>query len=180
MNRRLLFIIAVGAAVLAAAPRPCAAQGQPGIRPDSIVVQGLHRLSRADVLQTVDLAPGRLLGYRDVQHAIQVLYATGQYADVQVVIDSAAGRQLLVLQLREEPLLVKWTIRGVVHLSEKSVRDRVQVAEVKVPPLALQFTAPPGIVVVPRLVSVTVAVQVAVPPLIPIGSLFSQRCSAGS
>ena len=129
MNRRLLFIIAVGAAVLAAAPRPCAAQGQAGIRPDSIVVQGLHRLSRADVLQTVDLAPGRLLGYRDVQHAIQVLYATGQYADVQVVIDSANGRQLLVLQLREEPLLVKWTIRGVVHLSEKSVRDRVQVAE---------------------------------------------------
>ncbi len=129
MNRRLSFAIAVGAVLLA--PRAAGAQGQPGARPDSIVVRGLRRLDPAQALQASGLTAGggRTLTYRDIQRAIRTLYATGAYADVQVLEETAGGRLLVVLQLREQPILSKWAIRGVTRLSERSVRDKVQLAE---------------------------------------------------
>src|SRR5437762_5778192 len=72
---------------------------------------------------------GRPLGYRDVQRAIQALYATGQYDDIRVAQDTAGGRQLLVVRLHEHPILLKWAVRGVSRVSEGSVRDKAQLAE---------------------------------------------------
>ena len=112
------------------APRAARAQGEP-VAPDSIVVLGLRRLDPKQVLDQSGLAPGKPLGYRDVQRAIQALYATGQYDDVRVAQDTAHGKALLVLTLRERPLLVKWAVRGVSRLSEHSVRDKVQLAEAR-------------------------------------------------
>jgi len=43
------------------------------------------------VLEQSGLTPGRPLGYRDVQRAIQTLYATGQFDDVRVAQDTAGG-----------------------------------------------------------------------------------------
>jgi outer membrane protein insertion porin family len=110
-------------ALLFAAP-PSDAQVEPGTHvADSIVVQGARRLTPKEVLQTAGLTAGQPVGYRDVQRAIQALYATGQFADVQVVEDNAAGRRLLIVRVREEPILVKWTVRGVLRLSERSVKE---------------------------------------------------------
>ena len=127
MKRRLFFATVISAVLLA--PRFVGAQGQPGARPDSIVVRGLHRLDPAQALEASGLAAGRTLGYRDIQRAIQALYGTGQYADVRVLEDTIGSRQVLILQLREQPLLLKWAIRGVTRLSEGSVREKVQLAE---------------------------------------------------
>jgi outer membrane protein insertion porin family len=128
--RRLFTVIVLGSLVLA--PRAARAQGAagpPGATPDSIVVLGLRRVERREVLEQSGLAPGRPLGYRDVQRAIQNLYATGQFDDVQVAQDTAGGRQLLVVRVRERPVLVKWAIRGIGRLSEGGVRDKVRLAE---------------------------------------------------
>jgi len=127
VNRPLSFAIVVGAVVLA--PRPCGAQRAAAFRPDSVVVRGLHRVTPAQALETSGLTAGRAVGYRDIQRAIQALYATQLYADVRVLQQVAGGRQLLILQLRENPLLVKWALRGVVRLSESSVRAKVQLVE---------------------------------------------------
>src|SRR5439155_196390 len=131
--RKLSAVICVGSAVLA--PRLARAQGEaPGaaptaVAPDSIVVLGLRRVDRKQVLDQSGLTPGRSLGYRDVQRAVQALYATGQYDDVRVTQDTAGGRQLLVVRLHERPILLKWAVRGVSRISEGSVRDKAQLAE---------------------------------------------------
>src|SRR2546426_1524015 len=121
-------LVILGSVVLS--PRPARAQGEPGApAADSIVVEGLRRVERRQVLDASGLAPGRPLSYRDIQRAIKALYATGQYADVQVAQDTLGGRQLLIVRVRERPLLVKWAVRGVTRLSERAVKDRVQLVE---------------------------------------------------
>ena len=134
MSRRLSVVISLGLLVLA--PRAARAQGAPAapaapanVAPDSIVVLGLRRLQRKDVLDHSGLAPGRPLGYRDVQHAVQALYATGQYDDIRVAQDTAQGRQLLIIRVHERPILIKWAVRGVARVSEGSVKDKVGLAE---------------------------------------------------
>ncbi len=81
------------------------------------------------MLQESGLAIGRPIGYRDVQRAIQALYGTGQYDDVRVSQDTGNGRQLLVIALHERPVLIKWAVRGVNRLSERSVKEKVQLVE---------------------------------------------------
>ena len=128
MTRRLPLLVILGSVVLS--PRPARAQGEPGApAADSLVVEGLRRVERRQVLDASGLAPGRPLSYRDIQRAIKTLYATGQYADVQVAQDTVGGRQLLIVRVRERPLLVKWAVRGVSRLSERAVKDKVQLVE---------------------------------------------------
>jgi len=128
VTRRLPLLVILGSVVLS--PRPARAQGEPGApAADSIVVEGLRRVERRQVLDASGLAPGRPLSYRDIQRAIKTLYATGQYADVQVAQDTVGGRQLLIVRVRERPLLVKWAVRGVSRLSERAVKDKVQLVE---------------------------------------------------
>ena len=133
MIRKLSAVICVSSVVLA--PRLARAQGETpstvpaAVAPDSIVVLGLRRVDRKQVLDQSGLTPGRPLGYRDVQRAVQALYATGQYDDVRVAQDTAGGRQLLIVHLHERPILLKWAVRGVSRISEGSVRDKAQLAE---------------------------------------------------
>ncbi|PYP60193.1 MAG: outer membrane protein assembly factor BamA [Gemmatimonadetes bacterium] len=133
IRKASLVIFSGGLALLAS--RAARAQGEgpvqapPAVAPDSIVVRGLRRVDRKQVLEQSGLAPGRPLGYRDVQRAIQALYATGQFDDVRAEQDTAGGRQLLIVHVRERPILVKWAVRGVGRVSEGSVRDKAQLAE---------------------------------------------------
>ena len=84
MIRKLSTVMCVSSAVLA--PRLARAQGEApsaAVAPDSIVVIGLRRVDRKQAIEQSGLTPGKPLGYRDVQRAIQALYATGQYYDVR-------------------------------------------------------------------------------------------------
>jgi outer membrane protein insertion porin family len=126
--RKLPAVIFVGLVVLA--PRAARAQGEPAaVVPDSILVLGNRRVQRSEVLGQSGFAPGKSVGYRDVQRAIQALYATGQYDDVRVDQAEVAGRQRLIIRVHERPVLVKWAVRGVSRLGEGAVRDKVQLIE---------------------------------------------------
>ncbi|PYO43783.1 MAG: outer membrane protein assembly factor BamA [Gemmatimonadetes bacterium] len=132
MIRQLSAVFLLSSAMLV--PRAARAQGgetpaPAATAPDSIVVLGLRRVDRKQVLEQGGLAPGKVLGYRDVQRAIQALYGSGQYDDVRVTQDTARGRQLLIVRVHERPILVKWAVRGVNRVSEGSVRDKAQLAE---------------------------------------------------
>src|SRR2546428_7791616 len=130
--RKLSTVICVGSAVLAprfARVRGEASSAAAAVAPDPIVVIGLRRVDRKQAIEQSGLPRGKPLGYRDVQRAIQALYATGQYDDVRVAQDTAGGRQVLVVRLHERPILVKWAVRGVSRVSEGSVRDKAQLAE---------------------------------------------------
>jgi len=129
VTSRFAPLVFLSLAVLA--PRPCGAQGErlPVITPDSIAVQGARRNTTLTILQTSGLLPGRAVTYKDVQRAVLALYGTGQYDDVQIEQAEAGGKNLLVIRLRERPVLVKWAVRGVQRLGERGVRDKVQLTE---------------------------------------------------
>ncbi|HVH10080.1 MAG TPA: outer membrane protein assembly factor BamA [Gemmatimonadales bacterium] len=137
MIRTASLAIVVGSVALLAAPvvraqggAPAAAPQAPSaVAPDSIVVLGLRRITYQQVLDQGGLAPHRSLGYRDVQRAVQSLYASGVFDDVRVDQDTAGGRQLLIVRLRERPVLIRWAVRGVNRLAEGSVRDKAQLPE---------------------------------------------------
>lgn len=129
MNRGSLPLLVLGLLSLALRPGPLGAQGE--AVPDSIVVQGVRRVAAQTVLQTAGLAPGRSVGYRELQRAVTALYATGEFDDVSIGQAEDEGRRLLVIRVRERPLLVRWTVRGVSRLSEGSVRDKVSLLEAR-------------------------------------------------
>ena len=132
MIRRTLFPLLLVVSLLA--PRPAAGQADSSLGgglPDSVIVLGTHRVTREVVLQTAGLVPGRFTTYRDIQRALQALYGTGQYADVAIEQDTSGGHQVLLIRVRERPVLVKWAVRGVARLSESSVRSKVTLSEAR-------------------------------------------------
>ncbi len=127
---RRLAALSLTVALFSLAPR--CAWGQetvPGGRPDSVLAVGMKRVSRAVVLQTAGLVPQRFTTYRDIQRAVRALYATGQYDDVRIDQDTTGGVQVLIIRVRERPILTHWTVRGVSRLSEGSVRSKVTLSE---------------------------------------------------
>ncbi len=96
---------------------------------DSIEVVGNRRNTREMILNAAALPLHTVVGYRDLQRAVRSIYATGQFDDVQVGRRTLpAGGEVLVLTVRERPILVRATVRGVEKLSERSVRDRIELA----------------------------------------------------
>jgi outer membrane protein insertion porin family len=120
---------AFAAACVFLAP-PAAAQ-EPGgaITPDSIAVEGNRRVPAATVLLVSGLVAGRPLGYREIQRAVQNLYGTAQYADVAIERRAVEGRILLVIRIREQPVVLRWAVRGVERLGERTVKDKVVLSE---------------------------------------------------
>ena len=126
MTRRLTLGAVCG--LLCLAPR--LALGQNGQQsPDSIAVRGNRRVTRETILSTAGLAAGRPTGYRDIQHALTALFASGQFQDVRIDADTGNGRSVLVLTVRERPILIKWSVKGTDRISERSVRERVTLFE---------------------------------------------------
>jgi len=114
------------------APRPCGAQGERATVPvpDSIAAEGGQRNTPLSIIQTSGLVPGRAATYRDLQRALTTLYGTGQFDDVRLEQTSTrAGKNVLVIRVRERPLLVKWAVRGVQQVGEGGVKDKITLTE---------------------------------------------------
>jgi outer membrane protein insertion porin family len=128
VTRRFSLTILAGVVMLA--PRLCEAQGEQAARPvDSIVVVGVRRETRQEVVDASGLVTGQPFSYRDVQRAIRSLYATGQYDQVQVDEASSAGRRLLVVTVHERPTLVRWSLRGAVRVPESKLKEKAKLVE---------------------------------------------------
>jgi outer membrane protein insertion porin family len=94
--------------------------------PDSIAVRGNTRISDATILSDAGLTAGIPLNYRAVQRAIQTLFATGEYADVQALCDIAPnGRATLALVVKERPVLESIDLVGFKTVSKKSATDSI-------------------------------------------------------
>ena len=128
MTRRLSLSIFVGVVLLA--PSLCEAQGDQTARPvDSIVVVGVRRGDPKAVIETSGFSTGAPFSYRDVQRAVRALCATGEYSDVHVHERLLDGRRLLILTVRERPILVNWTLRGASRVSEGRLKTKAQLVE---------------------------------------------------
>jgi len=92
---------------------------------DSLAVEGNQRLTPAQVLGTSGLVLHQPVTYRDVQRAIIALYQTGQFDDVRIEQREADSLLILVIIVKERPVLSGWSVLGVRQLPEQSMRDRV-------------------------------------------------------
>jgi len=129
---RRTLVVAAALAAWILVPRAAHAQ-QPGPSLttviDSIDVVGIRRVARAQVISLAGIPLGQEISYRDVQRAVESLYASGQFEDVRMLQGVIGGRQLLRIEVVERPLLVGWSVRGVEKLTVRSVRGKVKLDE---------------------------------------------------
>jgi outer membrane protein insertion porin family len=96
---------------------------------DSIAVEGASRLTQSQIVGTAGIIVKQPINYRDIQRAITALFRTGQFDDVKVEQRTVHGKNILVLQVKERPVLERWAVRGVDRLSEGTVKGRVHLTE---------------------------------------------------
>jgi outer membrane protein insertion porin family len=123
--------IAAAVALLLGGPAALAAQDEQPPTVDSIAVVGNGRLTASQIVGTSGLIARQPINYRDIQRAITALFRTGQFDDVLVKQEPSGtgGGLLLVIQVKERPVLEKWAVRGVQKVSEGEVKDRVRLSE---------------------------------------------------
>jgi outer membrane protein insertion porin family len=121
-------IIAAVALLLAG---PAALRAQEAATPivDSIQVEGNARLTPSQIVGTAGLVAHQPVNYRDIQRAIGNLFKTGQFDDVLVEQRTAGDHLILVLKVKERPVLERWAVRGVQRLGEGSVKNRIKLTE---------------------------------------------------
>jgi len=93
---------------------------------DSVAVEGNVRLTASQIIGTSGIVVHQPINYRDIQRAITSLFRTGQFDDVLVQQRQDGDRLVLVIQLKERPVLEKWVVRGVLKVSEGDVKSRVK------------------------------------------------------
>ncbi len=111
-----------------------AQQGAPAAPPspvvDSVAVEGNTRLTSAQILGTAGVPLGQPTNYRDLQRGLIALFKTGQFDAVSIrQADDTTGRVILIIQVTERPMLVRWAVKGVEQLAERKVKERVKLTE---------------------------------------------------
>lgn len=127
----MLRLISAGLAVLVAGGFQPAFAQQPDDgqcqTPDSITVVGNKRMSAATILSDAGLRAKNALSYPALQRAIRNVFEGGQFDDVQLscVIPPGSQTSILQIQVKERPVLADVDVSGAEVLSQRSVRDRV-------------------------------------------------------
>ena len=96
---------------------------------DSIAVLGNQRLTPSQIIGSSGLIVHQPINYRDIQRAITALFRTGQFDDVLVEQRNAGPRLILVIRVKERPILEKWAVRGVERVGEGTVKGKVKLTE---------------------------------------------------
>jgi outer membrane protein insertion porin family len=127
MRRFLRPLPAVVALLLGAGRASAQETASPPV--DSIAVEGAVRNTAHQIISFSNVQRYQPITYRGVQRAIQGLFATGQFDDVRVEQRQIAGNLVLVLVVKERPLLQKWTLKGVERVDEGTVRRKISLPE---------------------------------------------------
>ncbi|MCC6319577.1 MAG: outer membrane protein assembly factor BamA [Gemmatimonadaceae bacterium] len=126
MLRRLIAFLSLVAPVCQVAAQDVAAQGRCAT-PDSIAVRGNRRVPELTVLADAGLVAGTLLNAKSVQRSIRALYESGNFEQVAVScdLDDTRDKAVLIVDVKERPMLIEADVVGVDRLSNRSVKDRV-------------------------------------------------------
>jgi len=117
-------------ALVAASAAPVYAQETaPGAcsTPESIIVTGNSRVDSAAIRSAGGLSAGSQLNVHDIQSAIKAIYATGQFDDVQITcrVAPTTNKAMLVIQVRERPVLTSYRVIGADRVSPKDVKEKL-------------------------------------------------------
>jgi outer membrane protein insertion porin family len=95
--------------------------------PDSVAFRGAVRVDEARVRTESGLTPGQALSFPVIQRVIKALYALNEFDDVQLLceLETVPGKVLAVVQLKERAVLGGLTVTGPKAVSERSVKDKI-------------------------------------------------------
>lgn len=125
---RALWLLAAVLAPLLTLPAPGDAQ-EPrlSVRIDSIVVHGNERHTDTDIIDRSGLRVGTQVQYPQVRTAIQRLFASGDFSDVQIRV-TPEEPNIFFIEVEERPYVTRYEFEGLEHLSAGRVRDTVGLA----------------------------------------------------
>lgn len=92
---------------------------------DSILVEGNRRVATPQVIGTAGLVVHSSVTYRDIQRAVTSLYRTGQFDNVAVRQQGDSGK-ILIIEVKERPVMERWSVVGASRISEGSVKERIK------------------------------------------------------
>ena len=125
---RPLAVLAVPATILIAPPS-LAAQEVAGrcTTTDSVVVRGAQRVNEVRIRTESGITKGNTLNFPTLQRSLKALYNMGEFHDVQILCDleSVPGQVLTVIKVEERAILGDVTVAGPKALSERSIKDKV-------------------------------------------------------
>ena len=117
----LLLALAAGAVpAFAQAPGVCA-------HPDSVAVRGNSRVGATVIRSDAGIRGGDTLNLPIVKRAMHNIYASGQFDDVRMYCEPNADgtRATLIIEVKERLVLGEVAVRGTDQVSERSVKDQV-------------------------------------------------------
>lgn len=125
-------LLAVGAAALCGGLSPVVLQAQDEavgrcMVPDSIAIRGNDRVAASRIRTEAGLNAGSALNFPTIQRSLKALFQMGEFDDVSLACDleSVPGKVLAVVSVKELPILGDLHVNGVSAVSERSVKDRV-------------------------------------------------------
>ena len=124
-----LALVGISLVASVVAPSGLAAQDVTGrcASPDSIAIRGNTRTPDARIRGEMGLTPGTPLNFPSIQRSMKALYALNLFDDVQLLCDveSVPEKVLTVIQVRERAILGDIKVVGPKNVSERSVRDKI-------------------------------------------------------
>jgi outer membrane protein insertion porin family len=127
--RLVTAMMACGATLAVADPSRAAAQQNGAPLLDSVAVEGAVRNHADQIVLVSGLVLHVAPNYRDVQKAIDNLFATGQFDDVRVQQRTIGNRFILAIQVKERPILIDYKITGVSKLQPRKIDELVRLAK---------------------------------------------------
>ncbi|MGH7710474.1 MAG: outer membrane protein assembly factor BamA, partial [Gemmatimonadaceae bacterium] len=126
MFRAVFLALAVSAASSFAQAQDPAGQSPSCAIADTVVVRGNTRVDAAAIRADAGLIAGTQLNSKITSRAIRALHQTGQFDQVSVACEIADNKIVLVINVTERPLLTDATVVGANKISEKTIRDQLQ------------------------------------------------------
>jgi outer membrane protein insertion porin family len=112
-----------------AAPRTLVAQDTPGrcSTSDSLAVRGAVRVNEARIRTEAGITKGSALTFPVLQRAMKALYNMGEFDNVAILCDleSVPDKVITVVQVTERAILGDITVSGPKALSERSIKDKI-------------------------------------------------------
>ncbi len=104
---------------------PLLGQEEPlSVTVDSIVVRGHSRYSAEGIQRLAQIRVGEVVNGPDIQEAIQRLFSTGEFSDVQIRV-TPYSPAIFFIDVVERPVVGRYSFEGLKHASHSTIADSV-------------------------------------------------------
>jgi outer membrane protein insertion porin family len=99
-----------------------------------IDVVGAQKITKENLLFRIGVREGDALGSMDFASVVEKIWAIGVYDDVKIKADDADDGKLLIIEVRERPMLKEIDYRGGTQIGQSNIKDKVKEERLEVAP----------------------------------------------